>query len=74
MLSKIKSKSKGWIAYFIVGLITIPFALFGINQYFTGPSNLVVAVVNDETANVKPFSGLRTLQKGYKADTRFYIY
>ena len=48
MLSKIKSKSKGWIAYFIVGLITIPFALFGINQYFTGPSNLVVAVVNDD--------------------------
>ena len=48
MLSAIKNKSKGWVAYLIVGLITIPFALFGINQYFTGTSNIVVAVVNDD--------------------------
>jgi len=34
----------------------------------------IVAFVNNKTANVKPFSGVRTLQKGYQADTRFYIY
>ena len=34
----------------------------------------IVAVVNDKTANVLPFSGVRTLQKGHQADTRFYIY
>jgi len=43
MLSSIKNKTKGWVAYLIVGLITIPFALFGINEYFTGASNIVVA-------------------------------
>ncbi|MEO1945011.1 MAG: SurA N-terminal domain-containing protein, partial [Candidatus Thioglobus sp.] len=48
MLSTIRNKSKGWVAYLIVGLITVPFALFGINQYFTGVSNVAVAVVNDD--------------------------
>jgi len=46
MLSSIKNKTKGWVAYLIVGLITIPFALFGINEYFTGASNIVVASVD----------------------------
>ncbi|MDP6489078.1 MAG: SurA N-terminal domain-containing protein, partial [SAR324 cluster bacterium] len=36
MLSSIRNKSKGWIAYLIVGLITIPFALFGIQSYLGG--------------------------------------
>jgi peptidyl-prolyl cis-trans isomerase D len=48
MLSTIRNKSKGWVAYLIVGLITVPFALFGINEYFTGTSNVVVAVVDDD--------------------------
>ena len=34
----------------------------------------IVAVVNDETASVKPFSGVKTLKKGHQADTRFIIY
>ena len=46
MLSNIRNKSKGWIAYLIVGLITIPFALFGINQYIGGPSNSIIASVD----------------------------
>ena len=36
MLQTIHDKAKGWIAYAIVGIITVPFALFGINQYFEG--------------------------------------
>ena len=32
MLGAIKNKSKGWVAYLIVGLLSVPFALFGIQQ------------------------------------------
>lgn len=46
MLGSIRNKTKGWVAYLIVGLITIPFALFGINEYFTGASNIIVASVD----------------------------
>ena len=55
MLGAIRNKSKGWLAYLIVGLITIPFALFGINEYFTGASNIVVATVDDEEISREDF-------------------
>ena len=45
MLQNIRDKSTGWIAYVIVIGISIPFALWGIDQYFTG-GNLIVAEVN----------------------------
>ncbi len=48
MLSSIKDKTKGWVAYLIVALITIPVALVGINQYFTNTSNIVVASVGSD--------------------------
>lgn len=48
MLQTIHDKAKGWVAYAIVGLITVPFALFGINQYFEGGGKRVAAVVNGE--------------------------
>lgn len=55
MLGAIRNKSKGWLAYLIVGLITVPFALFGINEYFTGASNVVVATVDDEDISKEAF-------------------
>ena len=55
MLGAIRNKSKGWLAYLIVGLITIPFALFGVNEYFTGASNVVVATVDDEDISKEAF-------------------
>jgi len=48
MLSSIRNKSKGWIAYLIIGLITIPFALFGIQSYLGGSSNSIIASVDGE--------------------------
>ena len=47
MLQNIRDKSTGWIAYIIVIGISIPFALWGIDQYFTG-GNIIVAEI-DET-------------------------
>ena len=46
MLQNIRDKSTGWIAYVIVIGISIPFALWGIDQYFTS-NNVIVAEIND---------------------------
>ena len=46
MLSAIREKTQGIIATFIIALIAIPFALWGINSYFEGGSNIAVAKVN----------------------------
>jgi peptidyl-prolyl cis-trans isomerase D len=46
MLHFIRNHAQGWIAWFIVGLISIPFALWGINSYLSGASAVVVAEVN----------------------------
>lgn len=48
MLQAIHDKAKGWIAYAIVGFISIPFALWGINSYFEGGSSRSAAIVNGE--------------------------
>lgn len=46
MLQAIRDRTKGWIAYVIVGLIVVPFALFGVYNYLTGGANPTVAEVN----------------------------
>jgi peptidyl-prolyl cis-trans isomerase D len=43
MLTRIRDRASGWIAWAIVILISIPFALWGINSYFEGASKIVVA-------------------------------
>jgi len=49
MLHFIRERAQGWVAWFIVGLISIPFALWGVNSYLNGPSDIVVATVNGES-------------------------
>lgn len=44
MLSTIREKTQGWIAGIILGLIAIPFALWGINYYFEGGQPNVATV------------------------------
>ena len=46
MLSAIREKATGWIAWMIVILISIPFALWGVNSYFEGATQIVIAVAN----------------------------
>ena len=46
MLSKIREKTQGVIATFILALIAIPFALWGINSYFDAGPRVTVATVN----------------------------
>lgn len=46
MMEFIRNKSKGIVMWAIVGLIIIPFAMFGVQDYLSGASSNVPAVVN----------------------------
>lgn len=48
MLEFIRSKSQGWFAWLIVIMITVPFALWGIHQYFGDGGEARVASVNGQ--------------------------
>lgn len=48
MLHFIRDRAQGWLSWFIVGLISIPFALWGVNSYVSGPGDTIVATVNGE--------------------------
>ena len=55
MLTAIRDRATGWIAWALVILITIPFALWGINSYFEGASKIVVATVNGVDLERPPY-------------------
>ncbi len=55
MLTEIRSRATGWIAWFIVILISIPFALWGVNTYFEGAAEINVAVVNGEEIDQRAY-------------------
>ena len=48
MLQTIREKTTGWIATVIVGLLIIPFAFFGVNNYFSDQAQLWVAKVGEQ--------------------------
>ncbi|WP_416679168.1 SurA N-terminal domain-containing protein [Candidatus Pseudothioglobus sp. Uisw_016] len=52
MLTAIRNKSKGWVAYVVVGLIIVPFALFGINDYVSSSARTSIATVNGEDVDI----------------------
>ena len=52
MLSAIRKKSKGWVAYLIVGILVIPFSLFGIQQYLGPSANTSIASVDGEEIDI----------------------
>ena len=60
MLQSIRERAQGVIAWFIVILISIPFALFGINSYLGGGSEPVAASVNGQEITQNEF------EKGYR--------
>ncbi len=55
MLLAIRERLTGWIAYVIVILISIPFALWGMQQYFGGGEDTVAASVNGEEISMRAF-------------------
>ncbi|MGM0516819.1 MAG: SurA N-terminal domain-containing protein [Pseudomonadota bacterium] len=53
MLMDIREKIRGWIAYVIVGLISIPFVLWGVGEYIGGGSDATVAEVDGEEISAR---------------------
>lgn len=57
MLELIRERSKGWLAKAILALITVPFALFGIDAYLRDAgSSAPIAKVNGEAISVQEYS------------------
>ena len=56
MLQAIRDKATGWIAWVIVILLSVPFALFGIQQYFEGGGGDAVALVDGEELPLRQYS------------------
>ncbi|MCP1727079.1 peptidyl-prolyl cis-trans isomerase D [Natronospira proteinivora] len=55
MLQSIRDNITGWIAWVVVILLSIPFALFGINSYFEGRFSDAVAQVEGEEIGNRDF-------------------
>jgi peptidyl-prolyl cis-trans isomerase D len=79
MLTTIREKTQGLIAAIILGAVTIPFALWGINTYFEGGGRLNVAEVNGTDISVDTYRRAideqrRSLQQllGRAADPRLF--
>lgn len=47
MLQALREKTKGWIAVIILGVLAVPFAFFGVENYFNPSVSTYVAKVND---------------------------
>jgi peptidyl-prolyl cis-trans isomerase D len=75
MLDAIRKHTQGWLAKAILALITIPFALFGIDSYLNqAGGNVAVATVAGEKISVQEFSNAienvrnRLQSEGQKVD------
>lgn len=55
MLQAIRERATGWIAYAILILLVISFALFGITSYFGNPAVPDVAIVGDDAITLQDF-------------------
>jgi peptidyl-prolyl cis-trans isomerase D len=60
MLQSLRDQAHGLMAWIIVILICIPFALWGVNEYFSAASQAIVAEVNGDELELKEF------QQGYQ--------
>jgi peptidyl-prolyl cis-trans isomerase D len=56
MLDSIRAVAQGWVGKLLLALITIPFALFGIDSYLkSAGSNASVAEVGDESISIQTY-------------------
>ncbi len=74
MLELIRNHSKGWLAKLILAAITIPFALFGIDQYLSGAgANVAVAKVNGDEISLQEYSNtVETVRTRMQAQSEQY--
>ncbi len=56
MLQSIRDRLTGILAFFILGILVIPFAFVGVNSYFTSGNDNIVARVNDSEIGYNDFN------------------
>ncbi|HVF34364.1 MAG TPA: SurA N-terminal domain-containing protein [Candidatus Saccharimonadia bacterium] len=67
MLQKLREKTSGWLAFVILAAVSIPFAFFGINNYFETRTETFVAKVDE--AEITP-SEFRVRFERYRDQVR----
>jgi len=55
MLQEIRDKLTGWLVWVVVGLIGVPFALWGVESFFTGNTDPVVVKVGSQEITQSQF-------------------
>ncbi len=73
MLDGIRSVAQGWVGKAILALITIPFALFGIDSYLSqAGNNVAVAKVDGSEISVQEYSNaLQNLRNRLQSEGKF---
>jgi len=56
VLQSIRERLTGVLAFVILGILVIPFALVGVTQYFTSSGQNIVARVNDSEITTNDFT------------------
>lgn len=56
MLQKLRDKTTGWVAGAILAILIVPFAFFGVENYFTQQASSYVAKVNDTEIGLNEFN------------------
>ncbi|MGA9574094.1 MAG: SurA N-terminal domain-containing protein [Lysobacterales bacterium] len=56
VLQSIRERLTGVLAFTILGILVVPFALVGVNQYFTSSGDNIVARVNDKEITTNEFN------------------
>lgn len=56
VLQSIRDRLTGILAFTILGILVIPFALVGVNQYFTSSGGNIVARINDAEISTNDFN------------------
>lgn len=62
MLQSLRDRTSGVVAWFIVGLLIIPFAFFGIEQFATGNPDPEIATVGDQEITMREFRNAYNLR------------
>ena len=63
MLTQIRERASGWLAWVLVIFISIPFALWGVQSYFENPEGAPVATVNGEPIGIYDFQNELSRQR-----------
>ncbi len=55
MLQSIRDRSQGWLSWIIIGLIAVPFALWGVQEYVSDDVDINVASIGDTNITQQEF-------------------